>query len=55
MKKDGSVEDVVVGWDNFAKEFKGSNSEEGSSSAGEARGSGTRTGTGGSSSSEWVW
>ncbi|KAH8157474.1 hypothetical protein CIB48_g10771 [Xylaria polymorpha] len=53
VKKDGSVEDVAVGWDNFAKEFKGSTSGEGSSSAGEAGGSGT--GTGGSSSSEWVW
>lgn len=56
VKKHGSVDDVAVGWDNFAKEFKGSTSREGSSSAGEAGGSGTGTGGGGgSSSSEWVW
>jgi hypothetical protein len=59
VKNDGSVEDVAVGWDNFAKEFKGSGSREGSSSAGGAGGAGTETktgtGTGGSSSSEWVW
>lgn len=29
VKKDGSVDDVAVGWDNSAKEFKGSNSGEG--------------------------
>ena len=54
MKKDGLVDDVAVGWDNFAKEFKGSTSGEGSSSIGEAGDSRTGTG-GGSSSSEWVW
>ena len=53
MKKDGSVDDVAVGWDNFAKEFKGSNSGEGSSSSG--TGTKTESGSGGSSSSEWVW
>jgi hypothetical protein len=57
VKKGGSVDDVAVGWDNFVKEFKGSNSGEDSSFAGEAggSGSGSGSGTGGSSSSEWAW
>jgi hypothetical protein len=53
VKKGGSVDDVAGGWDTFEREFKGSDSGEGSSSQGGA--GGTKSGTGGSSSSEWVW
>ena len=58
VKKGGSVEDVAAGWDNFEREFKGTDSGEASSSQGRAGGTGTGTtgtGAGDSSSSEWVW
>jgi hypothetical protein len=53
VKKGGSAQDVAEGWDNFQSEFKGFDSQAGSSSQGAAGGSGS--GIGGSSSSEWDW
>ncbi|PVH68945.1 hypothetical protein DL98DRAFT_522449 [Cadophora sp. DSE1049] len=51
VRKNGSVEDVAAGWDNFAKEFKGSTSGEDSERLGalerEPEGQARRNGFGG--------
>lgn len=56
MKKGGTEEDVAAGWDNFAREFQGSNLEESSPFGGRVGGSGGfGAGAASSSSSDWTW